>query len=298
MRINPERLRKLRTTKKLSRQRLSHQSGVSPRQLLRLEDDSAASQVRVRQKTIADLATALGIEPGVLTDELPMPEDLSPEISGKGGSVKVSVALEPEVQLACDLIERRYRVPRKTIFNLAPLLFALIAEGSMAWRREKLADVENAAERISTMLPLVAESARHGASLERGSIENTDLFGKEVGREATHLGCNPLTMYLRELATQIDSPSAIQIRSRPLNVTNAALANIPSYLVCRDELLKIVGRSKKAALTLECGHARLRDIPDELQGEDRVRWLEERFPSIEWSPSALEEVLTSLDADQ
>ena len=287
MHINPERLRKLRTTQNLSRQRLSIQSGVSPRQLLRLEDDSAASQLRVRQKTIADLATALGIEPGVLTDELPMPEDLSAETSAEAGSVKVSVTLEPEVQLACDLIERRYRVPRKTIFNLAPLLFALIAEGSMAWRRKKLADAENAAERLSIMLPLVAEYARHGASLERGSIENTDLFRKEVGREASHFGYNPLTMYLHELATQIDSPGAIQVHSKPLNVTNAALANIPSYLVCKDELRQIVGRSEKAALALIYGHARLRDIPDELQGEDateqRVRWLEEKFPSFKLS---------------
>ena len=68
--------------------------------------------------------------------------------------MKVSVTLEPEVQLACDLTERRYRVTRKTIFNLAPLLFTLIAEGSLAWRREKLADAENAAERLSIMLPL------------------------------------------------------------------------------------------------------------------------------------------------
>ena len=239
MHINPERLRVLRTTKKLSRQRLSHQSGVSPRQLLRLEDGAASSQPRVRQKTITDLATALGIEPGVLTDELPMPENLSAEGSGEGGSVKVSVTLEPEVQLACDLIERRYRITRKTIFNLAPLLFTLIAEGSLAWRREKLADAENAAERLSIMLPLVAESARHGASVERDSIENTDLFGKEVDREASHLSYNPLTMYLRELASQVNSPDAIQVHSKPLNVTNAALAlpmphNVNGALVLRE----------------------------------------------------------------
>ena len=138
--------------------------------------------------------------------------------------------------------------------------------------------------------------------MERDSIENTDLFGKEVDREASHLSYNPLTMYLRELASQVNSPDAIQVHSKPLNVTNAALADIPSYLVCKDELRQIAGHSTKAALTLIYGHARLRDIPHELQGEDateqRVRWLEERLPRLELSPSAVEEVCNSLDADQ
>ena len=46
------------------------------------------------------------------------------------------------------MIKRRYGVNPTTIFNLAPLLFTLIAEGSLAWRRELLNEVREAADTL------------------------------------------------------------------------------------------------------------------------------------------------------
>ena len=139
MQIDPARLRSLREKKKLSRLQLEKQSGVTERTIQRLERDPHPS----RKNTLNRLAKALGVEPGVLTGELPLPEfdkasALDPE------RVQIGAQVVPKVRLAFDLIKRRYGVSATEIINMAPLFFALLAEGSLAWRREKIEEAEEA----------------------------------------------------------------------------------------------------------------------------------------------------------
>ena len=139
--IDPERLHSLRQKKGLSRPQLAKQSGITERTIQRLEKEPQPSQ----KKTLNRLAKALRVEPEVLTGELPLPEsDKAPEPE----RVQIGAQVAPKVRLAYDFIKRRYGVSATEIINMAPLFFALLAEGSLAWRRKKLKELEEGVDRL------------------------------------------------------------------------------------------------------------------------------------------------------
>ena len=296
MHIDPDQLRALRERKGLSLRQLAERARVSVRQLHRLEKELPSPR-GVREHTVNQLAGALRIEPGVLTGAQPMPVFDATESPGGDERVKISALLQPEVHLAYALIKRRYKVNQTTIFNLAPLLFTLLAEGSLAWRRRKLEEVEEATDRVRNSdtnsaggrighLSFVnaVYHVDEGSSAEEESIQKNDLFGREVGEETFDLGYNPSTNnpfvdYLREFASKIRKPDIVRVDDDELNY--GPLENLPFYSICGEELRQIAGGSDEALTSLTRGFARLGDIPDELWVEDateeRVRWLEEQY---------------------
>ncbi len=293
MPINPNRLRDLRKRKRLSRQELADKSKISPRQLARLESDSASSGA-VRERTVNQLAEALEVEPGVLLGDLPLPEPITPSRAETGERIQVSALLWPEIRLAYALIKRRYGVNPTTLFNAAPLMFVLLAEGSFLWRREKLKEVDEAADQLYNLgsghlsFAFAAHRAQQGASDEEDSIRKGDLFGSDVGQDAFDLGYdrstnNPFADYLRELARKIDAPDVIDVDASEL--AYATLENFPFFKVCAGDLEKISGGSAKASYALEHGHVRINDIPDELWADDaadqRAKWIENQLPESE-----------------
>lgn len=290
MPINPTRLRELRKRRKLSRPELADKSQISLRQLARLENDSASSSA-ARERTINQLAEALDVESGVLLGELPLPEPTTPSRAGTGERKQVSALLWPEISLAYALIKRRYGVNPTTLFNAAPLMFVLLAEGSFLWRREKLKEIKEAADHLHNLgvghlsFAFAAYRAQEGAVDEEDSIRKNDLFGSDVGQDAFDLGydrsiSNPFADYLREMAQKIDAPDVIDVDASEL--AYAALENFPYFKVCAGDLEKISGGSAKASYVLEHGHVRISDIPDELWGDDaadqRAKWLENQLP--------------------
>ena len=62
-----------------------------------------------------------------------------------------------ENALSFDMVEHLYGVPADRQIVVAPLLFALAAEGSLAWRKEKVAAIDEAVEKLATL----AGSAGH-----------------------------------------------------------------------------------------------------------------------------------------
>ena len=131
--IDPERLHNLRQKKGLSRPQLSKKAGIAEKTIQRIEKEPQPSQ----QKTLNRLAKALGVEPGVLTGELPLPE--SDKASAPDPErVQVGAQVAPKVRLAYDLIKRRYGVSTTEIINMAPLFFALLAEGILVWRAREV----------------------------------------------------------------------------------------------------------------------------------------------------------------
>lgn len=293
MNIDANRLHTLRTQRKLSREQLQQKSDVSARQIARFENEPESSE-RVRESTLTRLANALDIETGVLTGELPLPPARSPTEddehdtpSEDGEYLKARVNLLPSRQLAYELVERRYGVDRTTICNAGPLLFTLLAEGSLAWRRKKLAEVEAAARQLED----VGKSSRHLSfasdtagslleheSSERNSIDNHDVFGKDLATDAV-----PFADYLREFASEFDK-GVIEVR-KTLNMWDEVLVNFPRYRLCKDELQQITRGRPKAMWALRDAHVRLRDIPQELWAEGaaerRAEWLEEQFPTAD-----------------
>lgn len=311
MPINPERLRQLRKTKRMSRQNLAQRSKISLRTIYRLEN-AASSPGAVRDRTINQLAEALSVEPAVLTGDLPMPEDKSSDRPLEGERVQVSAFLEPEVRLAYDLIKRRYGVNATTVFNLGPLLFTLLAEGSFVWRRRKLEELRESAARLDEMgniaghlrFAFAAHRAIEGAAGEEESIGKCDLFGKEVSQESFELGYdrstnNPFADYLRHFARKIGDPYVVMLDPWYGELQDdGPLKGYPDYQVCQRELEEISGGSTSAMAVLQTGQVRLKDIPDDLwvegAAEARADWLEEKFPNAK--PRDLEELKDLIDS--
>ena len=181
--IHPKRLRDLRERKELSRRKLAERSGISERQIGRVEKSSA--DVPVRPNTIMKLAVALGVNAEMLVDD---PTTLDPLPVPPSQDVQLSIKISPQVRLAYDLVKYRYGPSQKDIINLAPLLFVLLAEGSLSWRRQWLEEAKAAMERLEQ---LTSEREMFNSEeldwewdesfeAEQESISENELLGDEI----------------------------------------------------------------------------------------------------------------------
>ena len=148
--LRSNRLYDLRKAKNLSRAGLAGLSKVSVRTIQRLENPAERSN-NPRGNTLDRLARALQVEPGVLTGDLPLPDSGNMPAS-EPRRVQVSAEIAPKARLAYDLVKRRYGVSATEIINMAPLFFALLIEGSLARRREKLEEAGEAIRRLDAWL--------------------------------------------------------------------------------------------------------------------------------------------------
>ena len=292
MKIQPERLRRLRKANKLSRATLAERSKVSERTIQRLENESERTQTN-REYTLECLAKVLGVEEGVLTGDIPFPDASKPPEPER---VQIGAQVAPKARLAYDLIRRRYGVSTTEILNMAPLFFTILAEGSLAWRRNKLEEASDAIGRLEQVdREMGYRIFDHGAiyagnahSAERGSIDKADLFGDHLLDTAWTDSFdpsegNPFACYLRKLADDLDRPSVVKVEHDGLSY-GAPWLRFPDYDLCDDELNAITNGSLDARRALETGYARLSEIPGELTGEDageeRAARLEEKLPGI------------------
>ena len=292
------RLHNLRKLKNLSRSRLAALSNVSVRTIQRLEN-AAWDNTTPRGNTVERLAKALQVEPGVLTGELPLPD------SGKAPAtepqrVQIGAEIAPKARLAYDLVKRRYGVSATEIINMAPLFFTLLAEGSLAKRRDKLVEAREAISRLDQMEDEVGHRLFGGATtvalnadmLEEASIRRADLFGEHLFSDTGGTFVdepfdpgtgNPFASYLRTLTADLDHAGVVDVERNTLSY-GAPWLKFPDYGICGDELDGLTHGCPNARRALETGCTRLSAIPDELMAEDagekRAAWLEERLPNI------------------
>ena len=310
MPIDPERLRRLRKGQKLSRAKLSEQAKVSVRTIQRLESDSEASETP-REHTLERLAGALRVEEGVLTGELPFPELDEPATLEP---VQISAKIDPMARLAYDLIKRRYGVSATEIIDVAPLFFVLLAEGSLAQRRERMKEAYDHLERIRqstdgayhclnmTDTQGIIDSIEDSIDLEEASIGKTDLFGEGLLPDSKNpwiadpfdpYDTNPFADYLRGLADALDKPSVVSCSQTGL------LGSFPPYWICLGMLKDITNGSDEARSALTSRAVRLDEIPEELMAEDageaRAKWLADKAPTFDMDVDAL---LSAIEEDQ
>ncbi len=279
MKVDADRLRTLREGKGWTRPYLSQRTGPNPppipaRTIQRLENEPERCRT-TREDIVNRLASAFDVSPGVLTGELPLPESekaRSPEL----GRVPIGARITTKARLAYDLVRRRYGVSDTEIIGMAPLFFALLAEGSLDRRRKRL---KEACEAIGHLGENGFElHPDETIAYEEESIENADVFGEQ--RLSGHEGLpeafwpirgNPFAEYLHYLDAV--AVGELEVDSSRMNI---------DYAVCWDDLKGMVNGSQRAWKCLTTGHARIRDIPEELMdkdaGDERVRWLEERMP--------------------
>ena len=298
MKIDPERLRSLRKEQKLSLVKLAEKTkrvnppGITEKTIQRLEAPSQQNTT-VREHTVESLTKALNVDVGVLTGELPLPEFDKIPVDNPD-RVQIGAQIAPKTRLAYDLIKRRYGVNATEIINMAPLFFVLLAEGSIAWRREKLKKAEKVFSRLweidgfwSGGLSGAESYMGDGVSAEEDSIDRADLFGEHLdddfmSKPFDSSKNNPFTYYLRRLAEELTIPTIVDVDSGVLSI--ASDFKFPHYDICSEEIDHIANGSPIARICLETGCARLSEIPEELMaedaGEERAKWLEEKLLDI------------------
>ena len=295
MKIDSDRLRTLRQRKKLSRPDLERVSGITVRTIQRLENEPDECK-STREDTVNRLARALEVEPGVLTGELPFPE-LDEAPASEPDPVRIGAQIAPKVRLAYDLIKRRYGVNLTDIINMAPLFFVLLAEGSLARRREELDVAKKHWEQIKSghgVFGTALVVADNNADAEEESIDMNDIFGEHLLSDSNGMTDvafdpsedNPFADYLCNLSTDLRIPKVIQVDGGKLCIGSPA--EFPDYNVWPQEIERISNCSSAAKRALETGFARLMEIPEELMAEDkdaeRQQWLENRLAPIYMGP--------------
>ena len=297
MKIDPDRLSSLRKKNRLTRLELEKQSGINKRTIQRLESKSESQRCQKSQEhTVNSLAKALGVEAGVLTGDLPLARsDKAPPFDSE--RVQIGAQIVPKVRLAYDLIKRRYHTGAAEVISMAPLFFTLLAEGSLAWRREKIEEAEKAKSRLEEIdgfwrgrLVYGSVIMDEGIAAEENSISKADLFGEHLfsDTDTTYIDVdnlfdpsidNPFASYLRKLQAELAIPNVVDVDSGDLRFGSPL--KFPDYDICRDELDGIANGSHYAKVALETGDARLSEIPEELMaedaGEERAKWLEDKL---------------------
>ena len=295
---HPNSLYNLRKTKNLSRAHLARLSKVSVRTIQRLENP-AQGNTTPHWSTLERLAKALQVDPGVLTGEMQLPDSGNAPAS-TSRRIQVSAEIAPKARLAYDLVKRRYGVSTTEIINMAPLYFALLAEGSLARRHEKLEGAREGIGRLDRMEDEVGHRIFSGATtvalnadmLEVDSIEKADLFGEHLFSDTSGTFVdepfdpstdNPFASYLRKLASDLGRPGVVDVERDALSY-GAPWSRFPDYDLCNDEVAGMTNGSADARRALETGHVRLSEVPEELMGEavgeERAAWFEERLPDI------------------
>ena len=126
------------------------------RTIQRLEDP-ARGNTTPHGNTVEKLAKALQVDRGVLTGELSLPQ--ADTVHGlEPRRVQIGVEIAPKAKLAYDLVKRRYGVSTTELADMAPLFFALLAEGSLSRRLDKLEKAREAIDRLDRMSDEVGHS--------------------------------------------------------------------------------------------------------------------------------------------
>ena len=270
---------------------------VSKKTISRIENGKGDN---IRKHTLDELANALQMKPDDLAKA---PEDMT---TGTPANRKFRTYVDTDVALAYAVVEHRYNVSYQSLVEMAPLFFALLAEGSLAWRWEKLAEMDEVVDRLRdweksgghpSYVPALVEMENYALVEEQASIESCDLFGDSFSARADGLGYspyrrNPFSEYLKKLVADIghDIPGyegILELQSLDSidDCFFRAEGKLPEYSICKPQIERITERNSKAKHALAYGHVKVTDIPEELLGDEasekRVQWIIERIPQDE-----------------
>jgi transcriptional regulator with XRE-family HTH domain len=281
--LDPNRLKHLRG--RLSQDELAKKAGVNKQTIYRLEKERRP----IRPGTLARLSRALAVEPDVLTGEKPLPN------TGQGSSEPaddstyyVKAPLDASTRNAFSLAALRYGIPVSLIVELAPLLFVLLAEGSLKERRERIEELESAFDSISSLNPkfphlpphiTYAGDADETIQAEKASIAARDIYADKIPREIywdneiEYELNNPFARYLRELSASTGGVA---------NPDELSSGRFAGYEVCREQAITLAGGDESLAGEILNGSVVIHKIPRELlkKTADRVEWIRSALAPI------------------
>jgi hypothetical protein len=233
------------------------------------------------------------VDPGVITGDSPIPLELFrqagvPAAKGQFNKSQFNVRVNAAIRNAYELAARRYGLSTTTIVQLAPLLFVIMAEESLQYRREKLTELQTAQDRRdeleSTLSYLPTRFAENSFDLllaEKESIETRDLFGERLAAKLhdylkysvvdwayDDAQYNPFETYLREMATPLEE-DVVSV--------DAVGPTSNEYRICRTTALELVGNDFNAAESLLYGRVAIdkKSFRNLKTVEERATWIRE-----------------------
>ena len=286
MKINPDTLRYHRKRSGLSQEALASVSGISKKSISRLESGSSE---RNNQHTIKRLADALGVTEQDLCHPIQETEGTFTVCKGNTFS-KVTVFIDHETRIAFEIIKQRYNLSEHDIVSVAPLLFIILAEASLNWRKRTVSEWSELIERIyklekrnphldlSTDIDYENHLICEHETREINSIDQSDIFANYTDSgEAENV--NPFVEYLKRVSLK-HAPGLVDV-----DHDSDRSKKLPAYLI-KPVIDHFTGGDDRARYALLRKHARLGSMPADLWGDDaterRIAWLAQQVPDEEW----------------
>lgn len=304
MPVNPKTLQSMRVNAGLSKAALAQVANVDRRTIARIEAGMIPSD-EVRALTARKLADALKVTPDQLARE-PSDGETREQKLHEAGYEPLKFYFDAQTLASFDLVEQRYKIPVRMQIGLAPLFSTMLAEMSLAKRRERLARMRAAFKDTIALVPRCLQTAEvahndfEGACrCEEESIAAKDLFGArllEITEEVNSREpfdpneTNPFVNFIRDELAVLEEQTGEEVAS-PSYPDTAGLPRAPAVL---DEYLRreVCAGSQRACQAVQEGRARLRDVPPELWGRDksaeRAAWLEAKYPAEKWAQQEAE----------
>ena len=297
--IRPDTLRALRERRGLSQAKLEVRSEemrqkVGIATIKRIETWSETEAYMANATVAERLAKVLGVSVGDLANE-PKADDIdrTKELR-KVGMRQLRTAVHENTALGFRMVEHLYGIPIRAQIEMAPLCMALLAEGSLTWRKKRLTEIDEKAAQLMSLgggnfsFAQAAYRTQEAALGEEESIRKRDVFGKCVAEDTYDLGYdpntnNPISDYLREL-TQEFGTSDVTLDPEFFEI---GPLGFPEYRIGADLLHELTAGDPDAEYALACGHATISDIPKAMLGTEntqrRVEWLISQIPEDELS---------------
>lgn len=183
--------------------------------------------------------------------------------------------LDTACRNALALVARRYGVTRQQIVEIAPLLFALVAEQSLCERRKWLDAYRGDAAPSHLLRSLRGpfdEDDQNVLNAEDRSIDKRDLFAARVGGwDENHHKNNPFARFLTERLSKTSLSKGIAVTWDE--------GEAPRYAICIEELVDLLGKDKDACELVLSGKVALAEMPGDTRkatSKARASWVKEK----------------------
>ncbi len=305
--IHPEILKSLRRQANLSQTKLAEVARVGKATIARIEGGKGSANTT----TVTWLADALGVSPSDMVDGPTKTVDsFDRERECRHlGYRRLKTIVRETTALSFRMVEKRYGISWQQQIELAPLFAALLAEGSLAWRKEQLEQAEKAANILEAadcghrLFVVAAARAEEGVAAKQESIEQCDIFGKITCDSDPFLDdwTDPFSRYLQHLVKHSETIKVVPHGDDSDNdywnwATAVRFKDHASleYSIDAAELERLTGGDRWAMMALTRSHVKLDDIPDKLMGEDaaadRIAWLGRQVPQSEIEEAEAEDL--------
>ncbi len=311
--IHPEALKTYRARKHWTQEQLADAtqgpSRVSLPTIKRVES-TKGSTYPANDRVAEVLAKALGVSIEDLSRGPSEAEDREESLR-KFGYRPLRTMVDAETALAFNMVQHIYGIPIRSQIEMAPLFAALLAEGSLAWRRKRVEAIGEASAKLQELggghcsFVYAAWRVDEGAVEERDSITKRDVFGIQASEQAFDCGYdrsanNPFADYLEKFASEAQAQTITFDKDFGWKTSEG----LPKYRIGAEIIERLTGEDPDAEYALLRGHVRLKDIPDELLGDgkgaERVAWMVKRIPGEELAARKAErdELLTLIGLDE